>query len=162
MKTSIGVFLVALAIGGGLAFSQGQDPKQDQRQEQKQEQKDKDAPKDDSAKRMELLESDLVSTRKRCEGLASELSETKVTLAKVVHYLDAQATSAAALQEALAASEAAGFTAGINPNSREILLAGWRATLNTQQRDVPAMPVTPLVEPLKKPGAKSDATDTPK
>jgi hypothetical protein len=158
MKTSIGVLCVALAVGGGLAFSHGQDPKQDQAQDQK----GKDAPKDDGAKRMELLESDLVSTRKRCEGLAGELSETKATLAKVVHYLDAQATSAASLQDALAASEAAGFTAGINPNSREILLAGWREMLGTQQRDVPAMPVTPLVEPPKKPGAKSDATDTPK
>ena len=152
MKTSIGVILVALAIGGGLAFSQGQEPKQEQA---------KDAPKDDAAKRMEILESDLVSTRKRCEGLAGELSETKATLAKVVRYLDAQAAGAAALHEALAASEAAGFTAGINPNSREILLAGWREQLSTMQKDVPALPATPLAEPPKK-GAKSDATDTPK
>src|SRR5690349_20446182 len=101
MKTSIGVILVALASGGGLAVSQGQEPKQEQ---------GKDATKDDTAKRLDILESDLVSTRKRCEGLAGELSETKATLAKVVRYIDAQAASAATLQSALSASEAAGFT----------------------------------------------------
>ena len=157
MKTSIGVILVALAIGGGLAFSQEKDQKPEPKAEQ-----GKDAPKDDGAKRMDLLESDLISTRKRCEGLAGELSETKATLAKVVRYLDAQAAGAAALHEALAASEAAGFTAGINPNSREILLAGWREQLSTQQKDVPALPATPLSEPPKKPGAKSEVVDTPK
>jgi len=146
MKTFLGVTLVALAIGGGLAFSQ--------------DQKDKDAPKDDSAKKIAALESDLVSTRMRCEALATDVSETKATLARIVRYLDAQASSAASLAGALDESEKAGFTAGINPNSREILLAGWRAQLSTAQRDVPVMPPSP--EPPKKPVAKTDGTDTPK
>lgn len=156
MKTILGVTLVALAIGGGLAFSQGQDPKQDPKQEQK------EAPKDDSAKKIAVLENDLVSTRMRCEALATDLSETKATLARVVHYLDAQATSAAALAGSLDESEKAGFTAGINPSSREILLAGWREQLSAMQRDVPVLPAPPAPEPSKKPGSKSDATDTPK
>ena len=152
MKTILGVTLVALAIGGGLAFSQAQD------------QKDKDSPKDDSAKKMAVLENDLISTRTRCEALATDLSETKATLARVVHYLDAQALSAGTLAGILDESEKAGFTAGINPSSREILLAGWREHLTAMQRDVPVLPAPPAPAPApsKKPGSKSDATDTPK
>ena len=41
-------------------------------------------------------------------------------------FMEAQAAAGEALIDALARSEAEGFTAGINPRSREILLAGLR------------------------------------
>jgi uncharacterized protein YlxW (UPF0749 family) len=121
MKTSIGVILLVLAVGGGLAFSQGQDPKVD------------------LAKKVEVLETDLISTRAKAEALATELADTKASVAKITQYLEAQARSAAAMATALDESEQAGFTAGINPNSRTILLNGWRVQLTTLQTDVPTV-----------------------
>jgi hypothetical protein len=148
MKTYLGVILVALAVGGGLAFSQGQDPKNDS--------------KDDAQKKIEVLEGDLVATRQKCETLIADLAETKATLARVVRYLDAQAVSAGALASTLDASEQAGFTYGINPSSREILLRGWREHLSTVQRDVPTLPLAPAPPSAgKKPVAKSGGSDTP-
>ncbi len=41
--------------------------------------------------------------------------------------VESQQTAAAALLTSLDAAEEAGFTAGINPKSREILLGAWRA-----------------------------------
>jgi hypothetical protein len=129
MKTSIGVILLVLAVGGGLAFSQGQDPK------------------DDVAKKVEVLENDLIATRLKAEAVAIELAETKASVAKIVQYLEAQARSAASMSETLDTSEQAGFTAGINPNSRQILLSGWREQLTTLQTDLPTAPKKP--EPVK-------------
>jgi hypothetical protein len=133
MKTSIGVMLVALAIGGGLAFSQGADPK-------------KDDPKDDSARKIAALENDLVTTRAKAEAVAVELADTKAAVTRIVAYLDAQAHSAQQMAETLDNSEQAGFTAGINPNSRTMLLAGWREQLNVAQANVPTGP-TPTAKP---------------
>jgi hypothetical protein len=121
MKMSIGVVVVALAVGGGMAFSQGQDPK------------------DELSKKVVVLEGDLVATRLKAEATAAELGEVKATLAKVVEYLDKQAKSAEAMATVLDDSEQAGFTAGINPNSRMILLSGWRDQLTVVQTDVPVM-----------------------
>lgn len=123
MQTTVGVILLALAVGAGVAFSQGEEPK------------------DDPAKKIEVLETDLVVMRERNDALGAELATTKATLARVVSYLEAQASSAAALAEVLDQSEQAGFTAGINPRSREVLLGGWREHLATLQADVPVMPV---------------------
>ncbi len=133
---SIGVVLVALAVGGGVAFSQGQDPKQD-----------------DLAKKVVVLESDIVATRLKSEAMAVELGEMKATLSKVLEYLDKQAKSAEAMATVLDDSEQAGFTAGINPNSRMILLSGWRDQLSGIQTDVPVMlkKVEPVKQAEKKP-----------
>ena len=58
-------------------------------------------------------------------------------LAKTVEYLetfaDAQAEAGEALLDALKRSEAEGFTAGINPKSREILLEGLRGSASAMQ-----------------------------
>ena len=91
------------------------------------------------------LERDLVESRARTEALAAELVETKTRLANVVRYLEQQAASAQALATTLDASEAAGFTFGINPESRHILLRGWREQLGAVQKDLPAPVVAPPV-----------------
>lgn len=62
----------------------------------------------------------LVALEKRVEALEKQL-ETMTAFA------EAQADAGEELLDALARSEAEGFTAGINPKSREILLAGLRA-----------------------------------
>lgn len=142
MKTSIGVLLVAMAIGGGLAFSQGQDQKDDPAKA-----------KDDAAKKIEVLENDLITTRQKCEAVSTDLAETKAAVARITQYLDAQARSASAMAAILDESEQAGFTAGINPNSRTILLTGWREQLNAQQQNVPqAVSTPPTKDDTVKPG----------
>jgi hypothetical protein len=64
-------------------------------------------------------------------------AETRALLEETVTYLQEQAKSAQGMLEVLDAAEAAGFTAGINFRSREILLAGWREAYGTAQTDVP-------------------------
>ena len=56
----------------------------------------------------------------RVEALERQVAALKV-------FTEAQAAAGAELIEALARCEAEGFTAGINPKSREVLLAGLRA-----------------------------------
>lgn len=64
-------------------------------------------------------------------------SEAEAEVQQVVAYLRAQAQAAAGLQRVLAESEAKGFTFGINPESREVLLAGFDAFAETLQTDLP-------------------------
>ena len=132
MKRNLVVVLVSgVALLSGLAFSQG--PAQ-------------------GPDRVELLEKDLVDSRARVEALAAELAATQAKLAEVVGYLQANAASAKALGETLDASEEAGFTYGINPESRHILLRGWREHLAAVGTSVPKVPPGPP-RPAAKPAA---------
>ncbi len=56
----------------------------------------------------------------RVQALEARVQELRGTV-------ETQRNAAAALLKSLDASEEAGFTAGINPKSREILLGAWRA-----------------------------------
>lgn len=60
-----------------------------------------------------------------------EVLETK--LEEFTEFAEAQADAGAALEKALSESEAAGFTAGINPKSREVLLSGLRGAADAMQ-----------------------------
>ena len=62
----------------------------------------------------------------RVEALEREVSALKA-------FTEAQAAAGAELIEALARCEAEGFTAGINPKSREVLLAGLRGQASAMQ-----------------------------
>ena len=136
---------VGVALLAGLSFSQGQGSKDPV-----------PAPQDPNARKFEIIEQDLISTRAKLEDTATQLAETKAVLAKTLRYLDAQAKSAALMAETLDESEKAGFTFGINPDSRQILLAGWREQLAVLQKDVPVA-LTPPKTALR-PG---DAPDAP-
>lgn len=127
MKTIFSAAFVVLAVGTGLAFSQGQGTP-------------------DASKKIEVLENDLISTRQKTEAMVLELVETKTMLAKTIQYLDAQAKNAAAMSAALDDSERAGFTFGINPESRQILLRGWREQLAAMQAEVPTLTVAPKTD----------------
>jgi len=58
-------------------------------------------------------------------------------LDQTVKYLQDQAAGAKEMMSALDASEAAGFTAGINYHSREILLSAWRQVWGAAGKGVP-------------------------
>jgi hypothetical protein len=90
--------------------------------------------------KIEILEQDLISNRQKTEALTVELGETKAALLKTIRYLEAQAKVAQTMETTLDESEKAGFTYGINPESRQVLLKGWREQLSGVQKDVPAMP----------------------
>jgi hypothetical protein len=124
MKNSLSIAVLAVALFAGLSFSQN-------------------PPAPSADHKLEILEKDLVSTRLRVETLSAELSEMRATLDATTKYLADQATSAKNLAATLDASEAAGFTYGINPDSRHILLKGWREQLATAQKDVPKTPARP-------------------
>src|SRR5688572_20585954 len=113
MKTVLGVAALVVLVLSSLSLAGAQNP----------------APQDPNARKFEILEQDLISTRQKLEDTAAQLAETKAVLAKTLRYLDAQAKSAALMAETLDESEKAGFTFGINPDSRHILLTGWREHL---------------------------------
>ncbi|MFT4709436.1 MAG: hypothetical protein ACI9D0_000129 [Bacteroidia bacterium] len=74
--------------------------------------------------------------------MRGELADLTSLMAKNTQYLAAQSKAARSLVSVLANSESMGFTAGINPKSRETLLGGFRDYLGSQQQAVPgAAPV---------------------
>ncbi len=75
-----------------------------------------------------------------------ELDESNQLVQQTVEYLKAQASSAKKQLDVLDRSEEAGFTFGINPLSREVLLSGWRAELNARQQGLPAPKKEAVVE----------------
>ncbi len=111
----IGLALAA-AVGGAVSQAQGQRP--------------------DIEQRVTALEAELGAAG----GRVLELEERVQTLEA---YVKEVSRSSADLSGTLAASEEAGFTAGINPRSRELLLAGWRKHLATLQQGLPKPPEEP-------------------
>ncbi|MFM7281706.1 MAG: hypothetical protein ACKO32_08005 [Planctomycetia bacterium] len=83
---------------------------------------------------------ELALLRERVDALERLNRQQALTITQTMRYLEAQSKAAAALQEALARSEKEGFTWGINPRSREILLAGWRESLASAQKELPSAP----------------------
>jgi hypothetical protein len=81
--------------------------------------------------------------REELDGLRTELEETRALLDETVHYLHTSGKAAGAMVDVLAASEKEGFTFGINPRSREVLLEGWRAQLAETQKNLPGKKAEP-------------------
>jgi len=123
MKSHLNLVLLCAAAVSGLAFARSA-PEQGSTADHK----------------IEILEKDIVATRARAEAIASELAETRATLDATLKYLAEQSASAKKMAQTLDDSEQAGFTFGINPDSRHILLKGWREALASAQKDVPALP----------------------
>jgi hypothetical protein len=139
MKSQLSIVaFVASALVCGLAFSQnpaGQD----------------------SASRVDKLEKDLAASRLRVEALSTEVADLKKQLTVTVTYLEEQSKAAASMVSVLDESERAGFTYGINPDSRHILLKGWHDQLAAAQKDVPTQGTASAQVPPKAPPVKSDA-----
>ena len=79
-------------------------------------------------------------------------------MASAIQYFDLQAKSAAAMEASLDEAEKLGFTYGINPNSRHVMLRGWREQLANVQKDVPVAEIPPEKPAPPKAPAKSNAT----
>lgn len=67
------------------------------------------------------------------EMLSATLDEQALRIAKLEAALTRVAHGAEAMAKVLDESETLGFTAGINPESRHALLAGWRKQLDTSR-----------------------------
>ena len=83
------------------------------------------------------LQDSLKASKPAGDKLEKELAEQKRMLAKIIGYMSAQAASAKVLQDSLAESQEKGFTYGINPESRVVLLAGFEQFASTLQAEVP-------------------------
>jgi len=93
------------------------------------------------------LQDSLKASKPARDELEKELAEQKRMLAKVLDYLLAQAASAKVLQDSLAESQEKGFTYGINPESRVVLLAGFEQFASTLQAEVPGQAPAEPAEP---------------
>jgi hypothetical protein len=145
MKSQFGIVAVAVAaLVCGLASSQNT-PAQDP-----------------ALQRADKLEKDLAATRLRVEALSAEVADMKKQTAATLAYLESNAKSAALMAAALDESEKAGFTYGLNPDSRHILLRGWRDQLATMQKDVPQADAPPPAPAPAKPAAKPPVKSTVK
>jgi len=83
------------------------------------------------------LRAELTAQTQRIDDLERDLVEARDLLDLVMGHMQDQADAAKDLEASLRSSEDLGFTAGINPKSREVLLSGWRGYLSTQQAGVP-------------------------
>lgn len=83
------------------------------------------------------------------EKLRADLAETRALLDETVEYLHQRAKDGEALSRVVDSSEQAGFTFGINPRSREVLIQGWRNDLTALQKGLPG-------EKVEEDGAPAD------
>ena len=67
--------------------------------------------------------------------------EAQQGVRELMGYVEAQAKAAAGLQKVLADAEQKGFTFGINPESREVLLAGFNSFAEVLQSELPGADV---------------------
>lgn len=89
------------------------------------------------AERVEQLESQVSELTARLDRVAADAAEQRTTTETAVDYLRRQAAQSKKLLGVFDESEEGGFTAGINPRSREVLLEGWRAAANEAQVGLP-------------------------
>lgn len=76
--------------------------------------------------------------RPTANDLEPKVAQMEKQLEDILLYLSAQAESAKRLAEVLEESRAKGFTYGINPDSRVVMLAGFGEFLRGLQSNVPA------------------------
>ncbi|MCZ6598848.1 MAG: hypothetical protein O7B99_14515 [Planctomycetota bacterium] len=75
--------------------------------------------------------------------LRQEVARQEALLKDTLAYLQNQAEAAGKLDQVFDRSEELGFIAGINFNSREVLLSGLRAYTAAQRKGVPGAPKKP-------------------
>jgi uncharacterized protein HemX len=122
--------LAVLALAWcGLAFAQAQEPTPTERLVALE-------------KQIRALEGEVakLQTRLGPPTKGPDLGDTRVLVEELVSYVNAQAKGAQQLAAVLAQSEEKGFTAGINSNSRIVLLEGMNSFVDSLQRNVPKLP----------------------
>lgn len=116
MKLNLGIGLVAVALSAGMLSVAAQTPTQGTLEQEV------------AKMRVEIAE-----LKKKLGGngggdldtLKTDVAQMKVELKETIDYLKAQAQGAQAMMDVIADSEKKGFTWGINPDSRTVLVAGW-------------------------------------
>ena len=126
---SLAVALVLAALIGGASFAQGpQQPDLEQRV-------------DALETEVKAMKSEVAELKRRLRAAQAEpeagVAANAQQVQQVVDYLDAVAKSAVSLDKVLSESEDKGFTYGINPDSRKVLLKGFHDFTATLQKDVP-------------------------
>ncbi|MEO6708571.1 MAG: hypothetical protein ABI054_07215 [Planctomycetota bacterium] len=110
--------------------------------------------------RLDALEKEVMSLHARLDALPApmnnevaalkkELGETRLLVNQLVSWAANQADGAVELALILDESEQKGFTFGINPDSRTVLLGGWRSYLAGVQKDAPKPVVNVIVKDSK-------------
>ena len=79
----------------------------------------------------------LTALEKTVAQQAAALAATEARLAHLEQYLAAQAVAESTFVQATQAAQKAGFVAGINPASREILVAAWGARAEARSKGLP-------------------------
>ena len=90
-----------------------------------------------SQERVQDLEPRVKALEAELETVRGQLEDMQEAKGRLDAFLTAQSRSAQALRTSLATSEKEGFTAGINPKSREVLLAGFRGYLDALEAAAP-------------------------
>lgn len=80
----------------------------------------------------------LGALQKTMQAQAAALSTAEARLTSLEQYLAAQATAAQNFLAATESAQKAGFVAGINPASREILMRAWADRTQAQTENLPA------------------------
>ena len=90
------------------------------------------------------LEAVVRDLQREVDTLRQEVEDSKRVTRETVAYLQSVSKTAKSMSATLDSAEEKGFTAGINPASRETLLSGWRDQLGALQKNVPSL------EPVKR------------
>lgn len=143
MKHSLSVALVASAVIG-LAFARASGPQ-------------------DPVERLATVEKEVAALKAQVAeltkggapgtddvALRARVAKLQETLDKVLLWGHAQAEAAASLQAALDDARAKGFVAGINPESRTVLLDGFQSLAQALKAELPA-PTPPEAKPAPAP-----------
>ena len=93
-------------------------------------------------KQVQALQKQVADLQLQLGGGAKGMDVKEMTklVEGLVAYVEAQAKGAGQLVDALAVSKEKGFTAGINPDSRTVMLDGMNKFLGGMQRGVPKLP----------------------
>jgi hypothetical protein len=91
--------------------------------------------KDGPLERLSVVERDLAQAKDKLAKQEAELADLRAWVA-------AQQAAAKVMQSTLDESEKAGFTFGINPESRHALLRGWRSQLDAAGSEAKSAPKT--------------------
>jgi len=79
----------------------------------------------------------LAALEKTIAAQTKTIAASEARLTRLEKYLSAQAAAESAFVEATQAARKAGFVAGINPASREILISAWAARATARNTGLP-------------------------
>ncbi len=89
------------------------------------------------------VQDELDELRRRVAVLEADLAAAQELDSRILLWFEGMTCGAKAMADVLDEAEAGGFAAGINHESREVLLAGWREHLAALRKGAPAAPKRP-------------------